>query len=116
MFPISEFWQVRRAIQNSVLNSMVKPLLIAKHDHKMLIYGKWHHLTLHIIPNRKLHTISFQMAYNAAVCPVGTLNSSNNAFLEFGRSNVSSEARLYQVIPDHGNRQKRRTLFNRYLF
>ena len=37
-------------------------------------------LTLHIMPNRKLHTISFQMAYNMAVCTVGTLNSSNNAF------------------------------------
>ena len=29
-------------------------------------------LTLRIIPNRKLHTISFQMAYNLAVCTVGT--------------------------------------------
>ena len=30
---------------------------------------------LHIIPNRKLHTISFQMASNVAVCTVGALNS-----------------------------------------
>ena len=29
--------------QNSALNSMIKPLLIAKHDFKMLIYEKWHH-------------------------------------------------------------------------
>ena len=36
-------------------------------------------LTLRIIPNRKLHTISFEIAYNVAVCTVGTLNSSNNA-------------------------------------
>ena len=37
--------------------------------------------TLHIIPNRKLHTISFQTAYNVAMCTVvGTLNSSNNVF------------------------------------
>ena len=37
-------------------------------------------LTLNIIPNRKLHTISFEMAYNVAVCTEGTLNSSNDAF------------------------------------
>ena len=36
-------------------------------------------LTLHIIPNCRLHTISFQMAHNVALCTVGTLNSSNNA-------------------------------------
>ena len=43
-------------------------------------------LALHIIPDRKLHTISFQMTYNVTMCTVGTLNSSSNAFLEFGRS------------------------------
>ena len=37
-------------------------------------------LTLHIIPSRKLHKISFQMAYNVAMCTMGTLNPSNNAF------------------------------------
>ena len=31
-------------------------------------------LMLHIIPNSKLHTISFQMAYNMAVYTVGPLN------------------------------------------
>ena len=46
----------------------------------MLIHEKWHHATFHVIPNRKLHTVSFQMAYNVAQCTVGTLNSSNNAF------------------------------------
>ena len=30
-------------------------------------------LTLHIIPNRVQHTISFQMAYNKAVCTWVTL-------------------------------------------
>ena len=29
--------------QNSALNSMIKPLWIAEHDYKMLIYEKWHH-------------------------------------------------------------------------
>ena len=29
-------------------------------------------LTLHIIPSRKVHTVSFQMAYNVAVGTVGT--------------------------------------------
>ena len=37
-------------------------------------------LTLHIIQNRKLHTISFQMTYDVAVSTVGTLNSLNNAY------------------------------------
>ena len=37
-------------------------------------------LTLHITLNHKLYTISFQMAYNVAVCTVGILNSSDNAF------------------------------------
>ena len=32
-------------------------------------------LMLHIIPNRKLHTISFQMAYDVAVSTVGTLKT-----------------------------------------
>ena len=35
-------------------------------------------LTLHIISNRNLHSISFQMKYNVAVCTLGTLNSPNN--------------------------------------
>ena len=43
-------------------------------------------LTLHTIPDLKLYTIRFQMVYNVAVCRVGTLNFSNNAFLEFDRS------------------------------
>ena len=48
--------------QNSALSSTVKPLQIALYDHKILIYEKWHHFNApHIIPNRKLHTISFQM-------------------------------------------------------
>ena len=37
-------------------------------------------LTLHIIAKCKLHTISFQMAYDVAMCTVDTLNSSNNVF------------------------------------
>ena len=32
-------------------------------------------MMLHIMPNRKLLINSFQMAYNTAVCTVGTLNS-----------------------------------------
>ena len=44
-------------------------------------------LTLHIIPNRKLQTISFQMAYDVVVCIVGTLSSGNKRFFfYFGRS------------------------------
>ena len=35
---------------------------------------------LHIIPNRKLHTISFQMAYNLGVCKVGQLKSTKISF------------------------------------
>ena len=35
-------------------------------------------LTLHNIPNRKLHTVGFQIASNMAVCTVGTLNFSND--------------------------------------
>ena len=74
---------------HSALNSKVKPLGIAYHDYKMLIYEKWHHiLTLHIIPTSKLLTFSFQMAYNVAVCTVGTLNSSDNASFEFDRSTI----------------------------
>ena len=37
-------------------------------------------LMLHIIPNRKLHTNSFQMEYNMAVCTVGPLNSTKIGF------------------------------------
>ena len=42
----------------------------------MLIYEK-HHINAHVIPSRKLQTMSFQMAYNVAVCIVGTLNFSS---------------------------------------
>ena len=57
--------------QNSASNSTVKRLRIAQHGTI---------LTLRIIPNRKLHTISFQMAYNLAMYTVGTLNSSKTRF------------------------------------
>ena len=40
---------------------------------------------LHIIPNRKLHTISVKMAHNVAVYTVGPLNSAD---IGFGRSTV----------------------------
>ena len=43
-------------------------------------------LMLHIIPNRKLHTITFQMEYNVAVCAVGPLNSTK---IGFGRSAIT---------------------------
>ena len=49
-------------------------------------------LTLHIIRYRKLHINSFQMEYNVAVCTVGSLNSSNDAFLEFGRPTIDLPA------------------------
>ena len=54
-------------------------------------------LTLHIIPNRKLRTICFQMA----VCWVGTLNYSNNA-LEFDHSTFrfSLSKRFLQDLND----------------
>ena len=48
-------------------------------------------LTLNIIANRKLYTISFQMAYNVALCTMGTLNFSNDAFF-------SLASRLYADI------------------
>ena len=38
---------------------------------------------LHIIPNRKLNTISFQMAYDVAVFTVGPLNSTKFGFVRF---------------------------------
>ena len=41
---------------------------------------------LHIIPNRKLHTVTFQMAYNVAVCTVGPVSSSK---IGFGRSTIN---------------------------
>ena len=37
-------------------------------------------LMFHIIPNRKLRTISFQMGYNVALCVVGPLNSIKDGF------------------------------------
>ena len=37
-------------------------------------------LTLHIIPNRKVHIVSFQTAYNMASCTVDTLNSTKIGF------------------------------------
>ena len=37
-------------------------------------------LRLHIIPNRTLHTISFQLEYNVAVCTVDPLNSTKIGF------------------------------------
>ena len=40
-------------------------------------------LMLQIVPNRKLHTISFHMAYNVALCMVSPLISTK---IGFGRS------------------------------
>ena len=40
--------------------------------------NKYTILMLHIIPNRKLHTSSFEMGYNVAVCVVDLLNSNKN--------------------------------------
>ena len=51
-------------------------------------------LTLHIIPNHKLHTISFPMADNVAVCIVGTLNFLNNAFFEVWRLDYTGHLTL----------------------
>ena len=48
--------------QNSALIYMDKPFRIALHDYKMLITRNGTILTLHVIPNRKLHANSFQMA------------------------------------------------------
>ena len=47
-------------------------------------------LTLHIIPNRKQYTISFEMAYNATLCAVGTITPQVTYFFEFGRSTDST--------------------------
>ena len=41
---------------------------------------------LNIIPNRKLHTISFQVKYNVTMHTVGPLNSTK---IGFGRSSKS---------------------------
>ena len=55
-------------------------------------------LTLHIIPDLKLYTIRFQMVYNVAVCRVGTLNFSNNAFLEFDRSTIMFKIGVWRGV------------------
>ena len=55
-------------------------------------------LMLHIIPYRKLHTISFQLAYNLAVCTVGKLNSTK---IGFGPSTVTTMLYFYRKDKCH---------------
>ena len=59
------------------------PVIVNVADFKQLLPNNGTILMLHIIPNCKLHTISFQMAFYVAVCMVGPLNSTK---IDFGRS------------------------------
>ena len=68
--------------QNSALNCAMKFYRLPNMMIKTSFLGNGTILTLHIIPSRKLHKVSFEMTYNVAVYTVATLNSSDNAILE----------------------------------
>ena len=60
-------------------------------------------LMLHIIPNRKLHTINFQMAYNVAVCTVDPLNSTK---IGFGHSTIGKISISRKCLTTTGKQSK----------
>ena len=91
--------------QNCVISNMTKfesheetPVNLYGVDFKEPFPNNCTILMLYIIPNRKLHTICFQMAYNVVVCTVGKFNLTK---IGFGRSTTNRRSGESPVQMDH---------------